>query len=96
MDDVIVFTPTFAEHLKFVRMAFDRFRSSGITIKASKCQIGFKEIDFLGFKLSEDGIRPQEGLTEAIEKFDRPTNVKELKRFLGLIGFYRNFIASLA
>jgi len=39
---------------------------------------------------------PQEGLMDVIERFERPSNVKELKRFLGLIGFYRNFIPTFA
>ena len=52
--------------------------------------------DFLGYVFSEFGIKPQERLTDAIRDFARPTTRKELKRFLGLAGFYRNFIPNFS
>ena len=96
MDDVVIFSYTFAEHMKSLREVFDRFREAGITLKPSKCRIAFEEVDFLGFVLSRDGIKPQKDLTNAIRDFTRPNNVKELKRFLGIVGFYRQFIPEFA
>ena len=53
-------------------------------------------MDFLGFELSQSGIRPQARLTEAIKKYEQPRSKKELKGFLGLAGFYRSFIPDFA
>ena len=91
MDDII-FNETFSNHVKSIEETFDRLRSSGISLKASKCEFGCSKIDFLGFQLSKEGIRPQDKLTEAINSFDRPKNRKEIQRFLGLANFYRHFI----
>ena len=89
MDDIIIFNQTFSDHIKAIEETFNRFRSFGISLKASKCEFGCPKIDFLGFQLSKEGIRPQKKLTEAINSFDRPTNRKEIQRFLGLANFYR-------
>ena len=62
----------------------------------AKCVFGSHEVDFLGYNLSEQGVMPQKRLTTAINEFQRPTTKKELKRFLGLAGFYRAFIHGFA
>ena len=54
------------------------------------------EVEYVGFLLSEEGIRPQSKLTEAILNFGTPRNKKEVKRFLGMAGFYREFIEHFA
>ena len=53
------------------------------------------KVDFVGFELSVDGIKPQHRLADAINKFPQPTK-KELRRFLGMAGFYRAFIKDFA
>ena len=88
MDDIIIFKETFTDHITSIEETFERLRSSGISLKANKC---FK-IDFLGFQLSKEGIKPQNKLTEAINSFERPKNRKEIQCFLGLANFYRHFI----
>ena len=92
LDDIVIFSPTFEDHIADVRKVFDRLRSADISLKASKCVFASDEVEYLGYELSMNGIKPQRKLTEAILSFEKPENRKELKRFLGLIGFYRNFI----
>eukprot|EP00794_Sanderia_malayensis_P000634 gene634-1302_t len=58
----------------------------------SKCVFASAQVDFLGFELSRQGIRPQSRLTDAIRSYQQPSTKKELKAFLGLTGFYRAFI----
>ena len=96
MDDIVIFTPTFDTHLHQLRTVFTRLRSAGITLKASKCVIAHQKVDFLGYVLSANGIQPQQRLTNAIRDFPCPSTKKELKRFLGLAGFYRQFIPHFA
>ena len=87
---------TFEEHLSSLRDVLLKLRDSGITLKLSKCIFASGNVDFLGYNLSRDGIKPQERLTEAIKDFKVPENKKELKRFLGMASFYRNFISEFS
>ena len=96
MDDIVVFSKTFSEHLDHLEQIFQRLEHSGISLKLSKCVFASEKVDFLGFELSTIGIRPQSRLTDAICTFSRPTTRKELKSFLGLAGFYRAFIPNFA
>ena len=92
LDDIVIFSPTFEDHLVDLRNVFERLRAANISLKASKCVFASDEVEYLGYELSRNGIKPQRKLTEAILSYQTPENRKELKRFLGLIGFYRNFI----
>eukprot|EP00112_Aurelia_sp_Birch-Aquarium-sp1_P008079 Seg1885.5 transcript_id=Seg1885.5/GoldUCD/mRNA.D3Y31 product="Retrovirus-related Pol polyprotein from transposon 17.6" pseudo=true protein_id=Seg1885.5/GoldUCD/D3Y31 len=96
MDDIAIFSRTFDEHLKDIEAVFIRLRNTGITLKQSKCAFAKENVEFLGYELSMAGIKPQKRLTDAIRDFERPTTKKDLKRFLGLAGFYRNFIKDFA
>ena len=92
MDDIVIFSQTFEEHLHSIKAVFTRLRKAGIQLKASKCVIGSSNVQCLGFELSSEGIKPQKRLTEAVNNLAKPTNRKEIRRFLGLSGFYRTFI----
>ena len=96
MDDIVIFSKTFEEHLENLEQIFNRLRSSGISLKLSKCVFASEKVNFRGFSLSREGIKPQSRLTESIEQFQCPSNKKELKGFLGLAGFYRAFIPNFA
>lgn len=96
MDDIVIFSATFEEHLTNLEQVFQRLSHSGISLKLSKCIFASDKVDFLGFELSQNGLTPQYKLTEAIDNFKRPETKKELKSFLGLAGFYRSFITNFA
>ena len=96
MDDIVIFTKTFADHVNALNLIFERLRKSSIQLRADKCVFGADKLEFLGFVLSCDGVRPQRRLTEAVRSFATPTNRKEIRRFLGMAGFYRNFIKDFA
>ena len=96
MDDIVIFSPSFKEHLADIEQVFHRLRSSGISLKISKCVFASHKMDLLGFELSKKGIQPQTRLTDAIRSYERPTTKKQLKGFLGLSGFYCAFISGFA
>ena len=96
MDDIVIFSKTYQEHLHTLETVFKRLLAAGITLKLSKCIFASNKVDFLGYELSEEGVKPQKRLTEAILTFATPLNRKELRRFLGLAGFYRRFIPQFA
>ena len=81
MDDVVIFSASFAEHKTLLRRIFDRLRESGIQLKPSKCLFARNLANFLGYELSSDGIKAQRRLTEAISNYESPKSVKELKQF---------------
>ena len=92
IDDVIIFSGSFEQHLQRIRLVFDRLRSAGLTLKPRKSFFGQKRIKFLGHYVSENGIEPMEEKCAAINSFPTPTKVKDIRSFLGLAGYYRRFI----
>ena len=75
---------------------FQRLNEFGISINVSKCEFGKHQIVFLGHLISHDGIKPLPDKVEAIQKYPLPSNVKQLRRFLGMIQFYNRFIPKAA
>ena len=96
MDDVVIFSRKWSEHKKELNSVFKKLSEAGITLKASKCVIGSHAVEFLGYRLSEKGIEPQDRLIAALREFARPETRKAVKSFLGLAGFYRSFIPNFA
>lgn len=96
LDDFLVFSPDEISHKEHLRQLFERLRDYGMVINTSKCVFGASEVTFLGYKVSSAGIKPLESKVEAISKFPLPKTVKELRRFLGMINFYRKFIPNAA
>ena len=96
MEDIVVYSKSFDEHLESLNKVFGCLRSSSITLKLSKCVFAIEHVDFLGLNLSAARIRPQSRLKEAIDNYQRPDSKKSLKGFLGLAGFNRSFIPNFA
>ena len=86
MDDIVVFSRSFPEHLYDLTEIFQRLQTSNISLKLSKCLFASSKVDFLGYELSRNGIQPQARLTGAIRTYQRPSSKKELKGFLGFAG----------
>ena len=92
LDDIIVFSATWAEHLERLRAVFDRLRRANLKLGARKCHLAAREVSFLGYKVTPEGLEPEPRLMEAISKLPPPINVAEVRSFLGLVGYYRRFI----
>lgn len=96
LDDVIVFSPTFDEHLKRLEVVLRAIRSAGLTLKPEKCHFCFEELLFLGHVVSRTGVRPDPEKLAAVAQFPVPSDKKAVRRFLGLCAYYRRFIADFA
>ena len=96
LDDVIVFSSTPEEHLVRLRAVLERFLEHGLKLKPSKCHFFRTEIDYLGHKVSADGMTPGTDNVKGIAEMAPPTTVTEVRRFLGATGFYRRFIKGYA
>lgn len=96
LDDVIIFSSSLDEHLVSVQKIFNRFRKHNLKIQPDKCEFLKHETEFLGHVVTTEGVKPNPSKISAIERFPIPTNVKEIRQFLGLVGFYRKFIPDFA
>lgn len=91
VDDLLIASKNESDHMTHLNLVFERLLKSNFTLKLSKARIFCSEIPFLGFMLSAEGIRPEEGKLRTIEEFETPTNRTELQRFLGVCNYYRQF-----
>ena len=92
LDDVIVFSRTEEEHLTRLRAVFEQFSEHGLKLKPSKCHFLWKEITFLGHKVSEEGMKLGDDGLRGIAEMALPANYTEIRRFLGATGFFQHFI----
>ena len=89
LDDLEVASRNKQEHARHLRELFLRLREHGLVINLEKCVFGVESIDFLGHRVSAAGVAPLPDHVEAVTKFPRPSTVKELQGFSGLVNFYR-------
>lgn len=96
IDDIIIFSKSFEEHLAHLKLLFEMVEKENITLKLSKCQFAKASVVYLGFRISENQFAPLRSNTEAIEKAPAPKDLKSLRGFLGKINFYQKFIPNRA
>jgi len=96
LDDLIVFSETWAEHLQHVRTILQRLREAGLTAKARKCNFGADHCVYLGHVVGSGTVRPESTKLQAVHTFPRPQTKKQVRVFLGLTGYYRRFIPNYA
>ena len=92
LDDIIVFSKSEEEHLQHLEEIFKRLRHFDLKMKWQKSSFFKKHIQYLGHLVSEQGFEPLPEKLEAIRTMPHPKSPKEVKQFLGLIGYYRKFI----
>ena len=96
LDDIIIWSVDFPQHLERLGLVFDRIKNANLKLQPQKCSFGKKEIKYLGWTVSAEGTKPDENKVIAVKHFPRPTTKKEIKRFLGMIGYYRSSIDKFA
>lgn len=89
LDDCLVYAPDESSHFKILEKVFQRLQDSGLAIKLSKCSFGQKKVDYLGYEVSQAGIKPLKTKVKAIVDFPNPRSQKELLHFLGALGYFR-------
>ena len=96
LDDVIVFSEMPEEHLRRMRVVFDRLREHGLKLKPSKCDVFKSEINYLAHHVSQKGVLPSKKNLESIAQCPPPDMYTKVKSFVGLVGHYRHFIKGFA
>lgn len=92
LDDIIIFSETWEQHLQHVKEILLKIRGAGLTIRPNKCSFTKPETVYLGHVLGCGVIRPQQVKLEAIQDAKQPTTKKQVRSFLGLVGWYRCFV----
>ena len=96
LDDVIIFSTSLSEHLLRLEEVFKRLRKANLKIQLDKTEFLKHEIAYLGHTITPQGVKPNPDKIDAILKYPIPKTTKEIKAFLGLLGYYRRFIKDFA
>ncbi|XP_072934931.1 uncharacterized protein [Epargyreus clarus] len=96
VDDILVYSPNEELHKEHLRILFKRLQDYGVVVNPSKCALGAKEVVFLGYGISADGTRPPQDRIQGILDFTPPKTVQGMRRFLGMLNYYRRFVPHAA
>ena len=92
LDDIIVISSTFEQHLERLDAVFGRLKSANLKLKPSKCKLFQLKVKFLGSVVSAKGIEPDPEKLEAISDWPVPANLMEPRAFVGLASYYRRHV----
>ena len=95
IDDLLITGETDEEHLKNLDAVLARFQVAGVCLKLNKCAFMLPEVEYLGHRISARGLHPTSEKVKALNNAPTPTNVTQLKSFLGLLNYYNKFLPSL-
>ena len=96
LDDIIVFSSTWEEHLAWLRQVFERLRHTDLKLGAEKCAFAVKEVSYLGQRVTEEGLLPDSALLAAIWEIPPPKTATEVRSFFGLAEYYRRYVKNFA
>lgn len=96
IDDIFVASVDHDERLKHLRSLFSYLRTAELKVNYAKCSFGQKQADYLGYLVFKDGVQPPPAKVEAIQQFPKQTTATELRRFIGVINYYRQCIPRAA
>ena len=96
MDDILSPSSTIQDGFNKLTIILEALRRAGLTLNLQKCNFFENTLEYLGFEVSKDGIRPGQRKTDAVASFSTPTNVHHVRQFVGLASFFRIFIPNFA
>ncbi|KAE9036993.1 hypothetical protein PR003_g17257 [Phytophthora rubi] len=90
LDDLLILPSSFEEHVQHMRIVLQRLHDNGLTIHPIKSKIGATAVKYLGYVISCDGVSPMHSKVDAIQRIVPPQNRRELRRFVGMVNYYRD------
>ena len=96
LDDIVIYSPTFHQHLKDLSRVLKLLQDAGVSLKRDKCFFAAVQVKYLGLKVSHAGVEVDDDKIASVRQALPPTNKTGLRRFLGMTGFYRKFIPTYA
>ncbi len=91
LDDVVIYSFSWAEHLLTLYDVFHRLSAASFTLNLRKCEFAKASVTYLGKQVGNGQVRPLDGKIAAVLEYPVPTTRRELRRFLGMVGYYRCF-----
>ena len=92
LDDILIFSKSLTDHVKHVSLILHILREQKLYAKVSKCDFCRRQVDFLGFTVTANGLQASPKKTEAIQQWPVPTTVRDVRSFLGFCNYYRKFV----
>ncbi|CAN6326944.1 unnamed protein product [Urochloa humidicola] len=96
MDDILIYSPTLEAHVEHLQQVFSIIQQHQFLVKKSKCTFGQQKLEYLGHLISVEGVATEPSKITAVLQWPTPVNIKQLRGFLGLTGYYRRFIRHYA
>lgn len=96
LDDIIVYSSSFAKHVQHLDLVFDALAKANVKLNISKCTIARKQLDYLGFRITQHGVKPTTTNVKKTIDFPTPTSAKAAHSFIQMTQFYRKFIQDFA
>jgi hypothetical protein len=96
LDDLVIYSDSFDEHLYHLEEVFTRLRNAGLTVNPSKVKFATTQFSFLGHIISSSGVSVDPDRTKSIRDFPTPRDVKGIARFIGMVSFFHKFIPHFA
>ena len=96
LDDIIVVTETFDEHLKWLEVVLSRIADAGLVVPRKKCEFCCASVTYLGYLLDRDGLRPDPDRVAPVLNYPTPRNITDVRQFLDMAGWYTRFIENYA
>lgn len=95
LDDIVIMSSDWRTHMEKLENVLSRIKEANLTMKTTKCEFAKDEATVLGFKVSKNGVKPDPENVRAIAMMRTPSNAKEVRSFLGKVGFYRKFLPDM-
>jgi len=92
VDDILVYSTNYAKHEEHLKIVMEKLGENKLFAKFKKCEFWLEEVSFLGHVVNKNGLTVDPTTVQAVVKWERPTSVRGICSFLGLVGYYRRFI----
>ena len=96
LDDILIHSKDEQTHKSHLETVFQRLSNAGLTLRGTKCHIGMSSVQYLGHVFSSDGMSPDPNKIKVVTDWPTPTNITEVRQFLGLASYYRRYIQNFS